>query len=148
MATTISGAAPAATRSLLAALASVARRSDLAARIRYDVSSDTYVVALSADGRAADVGVRFDGSWTDDDPSPGLAADGGRDYWPILYQRAYLQSQDVDTSNPDASRWAVRGTAPEQWWRQSWRYPDVALRAVTGRDGQVRTGLTDAERQP
>src|SRR6185295_5965523 len=91
--------------------------------------------------------VKFNGVWTDNDPLPVVGDDGGRDYWPLLYQRAYLQAYNVDATNPDATLWAVRGTTAAAATKQNWRYPEVALEAVTGRDAVARYTLTDADRQ-
>ena len=92
--------------------------------------------------------VAFDGSWTDNEPTPLAAGDGvSRDYWPLLYQRAYLQAFNVNTSNPDGNQWAVSGTTAADVYRQDWRYANVALQAITGNAAQVRYGLTDADKQ-
>ncbi len=139
------------TCSCLAALAAFAQTNptDLAARIRYDAALGDYLVPISTGGKWTNVAVKFDGSWTDNEPTPLVAADGvSRDYWPLLYQRAYLQALTVNTTNPDGSQWAVNGTSPADIYRQSWRYADVALRAITGdATPQVHYGLTDADKQ-
>src|SRR5439155_20047511 len=83
------------TCSCLSALAAFAQTNptDLAARIRYDAALGQYLVPLYTSNRWTDVAVKFDGSWTDNEPTPLTAADGvSRDYWPLLYQRTYLQA--------------------------------------------------------
>jgi hypothetical protein len=123
------------TCALLASLAAFARTSptDLAARIGYDPATSSYLVPVYVNNAWQKVPVWFNGTWTDNDPFPGPAADdGSRDYWPLLYQRAYLQALNVNTSNPDANQWSVRGTRPDEFTKQNWRYTDVALQAVTG----------------
>jgi hypothetical protein len=136
------------TCSFLSALAAFARTSptDLAARIGYDPATDTYQVPLFLNGAWQTVAVAFNGTWTDNEPSPGpAAADGSRDYWVLLYQRAFLQALNVNTSNPDASQWAVRGTSPTDLFAQSWRYPAVALQAVTGAPASAHAVSGDAD---
>jgi len=123
------------TCSLLASLAAFAQTSptDLAQRITYDAAQAKYLVPIFVNNQWQNVGVTFNGSWTDNEPYPGADdGTGARDYWPVIYQRAYLQSQNVDTSAADAHQWAVRGTSASQLTAQLWRYPDVALKAVTG----------------
>jgi hypothetical protein len=137
------------TCSCLSALAAFAQTNptDLAARIRYDAALGNYLVPLSAGGQWHDIAVKFDGTWTDNEPTPVAAADGvSRDYWPALYQRAYLQMLNVDANNMDGNQWAVRGTAPTDLYKQSWRYADVALGAVAGRTPTNHFGLTDADK--
>jgi len=137
------------TCSCLSALAAFAQTNptDLAARIRYDAALGNYLVPLSSGGSWHDVAVKFDGTWTDNEPAPQVAADGvSRDYWPIIYQRAYLQFLNVDATNLDGNQWAVRGTAPTDLYKQSWRYADVALGAVVGRTPTDHYGLTDADK--
>lgn len=124
------------TCSLLASLAAFARTSptDLAQRITYDAAQGKYLVPMFVNNQWQNVAVTFNGSWTDNEPYPGADdGTGGRDYWPVIYQRAYLQSQNVDTNAADAHQWSVRGTSASQLTAQLWRYPDVALKAVTGR---------------
>jgi Ca2+-binding RTX toxin-like protein len=123
------------TCSLLASLAAFANTSptDLAQRITYDSAHSQYLVPIFVNNQWQNVPVKFDGSWTSNEPYPGADdGTGARDYWPVIYQRAYLQSQNVDTSSTDAHQWAVRGTSASQLTAQLWRYPDVALKAVTG----------------
>src|SRR5439155_20939912 len=93
-----------------------------------------YLVPIFVNKQLQNIPVTFNSTWTENEPYP--APDdgtGARDYWPGLYQRAYLQAQNVDTSAADAHQWAVRGTSASQLTSQLWRYPDVALKAVTGR---------------
>jgi hypothetical protein len=138
------------TCSCLAALAAFAKTNptDLAARIQYDAVNGKYLVPIYANNHWTSQAVSFDGSWTDNEPTPQVAADSvSRDYWPILYQRAYLQAFNVDTSNLDGNQWAVRGTSPTDVYSQNWRYANVALQAITGNVAQVRYGLTDADKQ-
>jgi hypothetical protein len=138
------------TCSLLSSLAAFARTSptDLAARVGYDAAGDKYLVPLDVNNTWTNVPVAFNGVWSDNDPYPLAAADGtSRDYWPLLYQRAYLQALNVDTSNTDSTQWAVRGTRPDQVFLQNWRYPDVALHAVTGAPTVVRYGLSATDKQ-
>ena len=134
----------------MAALSSLARTSPAnpADRIGYDRAADQYRVPMFVNDHWVNVGVKFNGSWTDNDPAPGTPmVDGRRDYWPLLYQRAYLQSQNVDTSSLDANRWAVRGTRPDQPTLQNWRYPAIALTSLTGEPSSISGVLTDADKQ-
>lgn len=134
------------TCSLLSALAAFAAGGgDPAGRIRYDFSDDLYFVPIYVGGTLTEEAVRFNGVWTDNDPLPLAGDGGGRDYWTTLYQRAYLQSFDVNASGPDASRWATRGTAPTDLPAQRWRYAEAAFEAVTGRDGVADYTLTPAD---
>jgi Ca2+-binding RTX toxin-like protein len=136
------------TCSLLASLTAVARTSpaDLAARVRYDAARGQYLVPLFVNGQWTDVPVSFNGAWTDNEPYPGPDdGTGARDYWPIVYQRAYLQAENVDTTAADAHQWAVRGTTASQLTAQRWRYPEVALAAVTGRPVGADSQITDAD---
>ena len=137
------------TCSFMSALASFARnRSDIASRINYDQATNQYRVPMFVNDHMVNVAVNFNGSWTDNDPSPGpAAADGRRDYWTLIYQRAFLQALNVDTSSNDASRWAVRGTDASQVTLQNWRYPAIALTTLTGRPAAIGTNLTDYEKQ-
>ncbi|HEY1380848.1 MAG TPA: hypothetical protein VGF55_28865, partial [Gemmataceae bacterium] len=138
------------TCSCLSALAAFAQTNptDLAARIRYDAALGNYLVPISTGGKWTNVAVKFDGTWTDNEPTPLAAADGvSRDYWPLLYQRAYLKAFNVNTSNPDGNQWAVNGTIAADVYKQNWRYADVAVRAITGNAPQVHYGLTDADKQ-
>jgi hypothetical protein len=137
------------TCSFMAALASVARnRPDVASRITYERTINQYDVPMFVNDHWVKVGVKFNGSWTDNDPSPGPpTADGRRDYWPLLYQRAYLQALDVDASSNDATRWSVRGTSANQVTLQSWRYPAIALETLTGKPATIDAELTDADKQ-
>jgi hypothetical protein len=135
------------TCALLSSLASFARTSptDLAARIGYDPAGSNYLVPVYVNNAWRQEPVRFNGTWTDNDPFPGPAADdGSRDYWPLLYQRAYLQALNVNTSNPDANQWSVRGTRPDELPKQNWRYLDVALQAVAGAPVTARAVGGDA----
>ncbi len=133
------------TCSLLSSLAAFTRTSttDLAARIKYDYSDARYIVPVYVNNQWTAVSLSFDGDWSDNDPYPVAQSDGSRDYWPILYQRAFLQAQNVDTSNPDSTQWAVRGTRANDLVKQSWRYPEVALKAVTGVNAVPGTVLSD-----
>ncbi len=134
------------TCSLLSALAAfTAGGGNPAGRIRYDFSDDLYYVPIYVGGTLTEEAVRFNGIWTDNDPLPLAGDDGGRDYWTTLYQRAYLQSFDVDASSPDAARWSVRGTSPSTLVAQRWRYAEAAFEAITGRDGVAQYALTPAD---
>jgi hypothetical protein len=137
------------TCSFMSALASVARnRSDVASRISYDRTANQFRVPMFVNDHAVSVAVNFNGSWTDNDPSPGpAAADGRRDYWTLIYQRAFLQALNVDTSSSDATRWAVRGTTANQVTLQNWRYPAIALETLTGKPATIDTALTDSDKQ-
>jgi RTX calcium-binding nonapeptide repeat (4 copies)/Calpain family cysteine protease len=138
------------TCSCLSALAAFAQTNptDLAARIRYDAALGKYLVPLYANNSWTNVAVGFDGTWTDNEPTPGLGADGvSRDYWPLLYQRAYLQAFNVSTANPDSTQWAKAGTTASNLYAQDWRYADVAVKAITGVAPQIHYGLTDADKQ-
>ncbi|HTK75839.1 MAG TPA: C2 family cysteine protease [Gemmataceae bacterium] len=136
------------TCSLLASLSAFARSSptDLAQRITYDASQGKYLVPMFVNNQWQNVPVNFNGSWTDNEPYPGADdGTGARDYWPVIYQRAYLQSQNVDTSAADAHQWAVQGTSASQLTAQLWRYPDVALKAVTGRGIGTDSFINDSD---
>jgi len=137
------------TCSFMSALASFARnRSDVASRINYDRAANQYRVPMFVNDHAVSVAVNFNGSWTDNDPSPGpAAADGRRDYWTLIYQRAFLQALNVNTSSNDASQWAVQGTNASQVTLQNWRYPAIALMTLTGRPTAIGNNLTDNEKQ-
>jgi hypothetical protein len=136
------------TCSLLASLAAFAKSSptDLAARITYDADNHQYLVPIFVNNSWQNIPVKFDGTWTSNEPYPGTDdGTGARDYWPVLYQRAYLQAENVDTSNPDAHQWAVRGTSASQLTSQLWRYPDVALKAVTGHSVGADSSIDDSD---
>jgi hypothetical protein len=138
------------TCSLLSSLAAFTRTAgtDLAARIGYDAAADKYLVPLFLNNQWTNVAVSFNGTWSDNDPYPGpAAADGSRDYWVLLYQRAYLQAMNVNTNSLDSSQWAVRGTQPSDLVKQNWRYPAVALQAVTGFPATSRQTTGDADLQ-
>jgi hypothetical protein len=133
----------------LSALAAFAKTSptDLATRIHFDTTTGKYLVPISTNGHWTNVAVTFDGSWTDNEPAPPTTTDGvSRDYWPILYERAYLQALNVNTSNSDGSQWAVNGTKASDVYSQTWRYTNVALGAITGVTPQVRYPLSDADK--
>jgi RTX calcium-binding nonapeptide repeat (4 copies)/Calpain family cysteine protease len=136
------------TCSFMSALASFARnRSDVASRISYDRTANQFRVPMFVNDHAVSVAVNFNGSWTDNDPSPGpAAADGRRDYWTLIYQRAFLQALNVDTSSNDANRWAVRGTNASQVTLQNWRYPAIALTTLTGKPATIDATLTDSDK--
>jgi Ca2+-binding RTX toxin-like protein len=134
----------------LSALAAFAKTnpSDLAARIQYDKVLGDYLVPIYQNNHWTTQRVHFDGTWTDNDPQPRAGADGvSRDYWPLLYQRAYLQAFNVDTSSPDGSQWAERGTSSDDAYSQAWRFGDVAEQALTGHKAEVHYGLTDGDKQ-
>jgi Ca2+-binding RTX toxin-like protein len=136
------------TCSLLASLAAFTRTSptDLAQRITFDAATNQYLVPMFVNNQWQNVGVTFNGTWTDNEPYPGADdGTGARDYWPVIYQRAYLQAQNVDTSATDAHQWAVRGTSASQLTAQLWRYPDVALKAVTGRQVGADNFINDSD---
>jgi hypothetical protein len=136
------------TCSLLASLAAFAKTSptDLAQRISYDAAHNQYLVPIFVNNQWQNIPVTFDGTWTSNEPYPGPDdGTGARDYWPILYQRAYLQAENVDTSSPDAHQWAIRGTSASQLTSQLWRYPDVALKAVTGRTVATDSSIDDSD---
>lgn len=137
------------TCSFLSALSSFARnRPDVASRISYDRAANQYRVPMFVNDHWVNVGVNFNGSWTDNDPSPGAAmADGRRDYWPIIYQRAYLQALNVNTTSSNAAQWSVAGTAPHQLTLQNWRYPAIALTTLTGRPSTIDTVLTESDKE-
>ncbi|MFO0808696.1 MAG: hypothetical protein U0746_08755 [Gemmataceae bacterium] len=120
---------------------------DPATRIKYDYSDGLYYVPIYRDGKLTEQALKFNGAWTDNDPMPLASDDGSRDYWPLLYQRAYLQAYNVDATSLDATRWAVRGTTAADVTKQNWRYPEVALESIIGRDAVARYTLTDADRQ-
>src|SRR5206468_9154105 len=65
------------TCSCLSALAAFAQTNptDLATRIRYDAALGNFLVPLFTNSRWTDVAVAFDGSWTDNEPTPLAAGD-------------------------------------------------------------------------
>ena len=100
---------------------------DLGSAIR-PLGGDRYAVRI--DGK--EEVVTFDRNPTAQDPLP--REDTPQEFWPVLFQRAYLQRWKVDSSHPDSSRWVtVRDGKPTSPDDQEWQDCKVALRAVTGR---------------
>ena len=120
------GAAP--TCSLLAALSAAAWSGvDLGKSVRH-LGGGRFAVVL--DGK--EEVVAFDGRRQAIDPAP--RPETPREFWPVLFQRAYLQRFRVDASGNDVELWVavVNGKHTEPG-AQEWRRPSVALRAVTGK---------------
>ncbi len=63
----------------------------------------------------------FDGTWYDDDAQPSLNPGGAREMWPVIVQRAVLDSYGVPWRTQFDPNWG-------DWWRTS----RVALERLTG----------------
>jgi hypothetical protein len=111
----------------LASLAeAAAQRQNLAASI-HSIGANTYTVQLTGAGTQT---VKFDGTWTDNDPTP--VADGGvREFWPVLFQRARLQSLGVSYSGPKTQ---ADWDADQARTHNRLYDPADALRTFTGRN--------------
>ncbi|MBO0700154.1 MAG: hypothetical protein J2P46_17270 [Zavarzinella sp.] len=93
------------TDAFLASLAAVAHtgRVDLARQISY-AGEDTFTVRLfAADGSWTDVAVTFNGDVTADATGVYDCLSGREgEFWPLLYQRAYLMTLGYDPSSPES----------------------------------------------
>jgi len=87
----------------------------------------------------------FDGSWTDDDAQPVMGANGVREAWVIIVQRAALERNGVrwdltrDTNNAQG----------QPYWGNSWRYESEGLEALTGKTSALlnTSGVSAAQFQ-
>jgi hypothetical protein len=118
------------TCSLMASLSAAARSGiDLSRNIRH-LGDNEYAVNLFLKGSWSQVRVTFDG-WLPLDPAPN---DPG-EFWPALFQRAYLSALNVDCSDADIGKWASvklgSKTDPQKDF-QEWCSIHTALAAVTG----------------
>ncbi len=110
---------------------------DLSARVR-QISANYYAVPIYRQGTGwINQVVYFDGTWTDNDPTP--TADGAA--WPLLYQRAFLQEMGVNWTDSNASSWVTK-------YGGRFQNVDAAFLAITGRAtylGSRVTGLLDSD---
>lgn len=105
-------------------------------------SSYLFQVPIYLNGLKKMTSVYFDGTWTSNDPQP---HDPG-EYWTILYQRAYLQAMNVNTSNHDALQWVTNGTTSTQ--TQIWKDSATVLKALTNLGTTARKAnqtITDSD---
>lgn len=95
---------------------------DLSAKVR-QIAANYYAVPIYRIGEGwVNQVVFFDGTWTDNDPTP--TADGAG--WPLLYQRAFLQEMGVNWTDPNAANWATK-------YGSRFQNVDAALIALTGK---------------
>jgi RTX calcium-binding nonapeptide repeat (4 copies)/Calpain family cysteine protease len=95
---------------------------DLSAKVR-QISANYYSVPIYRPGTGwVNQVVFFDGTWTDNDPTP--TADGAA--WPLLYQRAFLQEMGVNWADPDSANWATK-------YGNRFQNVDSGLVALTGK---------------
>jgi Ca2+-binding RTX toxin-like protein len=165
------------TCSILATLAAVAEASavDLAGGIRY-LGNSQFEVRLFPEngGPAVWQRIQFDGSWTTTDAQPtrerlaageaallpvgvfdsGTGASEGlplgavvNEFWPLLYQRAYLEYMGVNWREPNPNNWVEQAPGHPVWAR-SWLVAEV----ITGWQNSTQTyfgdlsGATQAEK--
>jgi Ca2+-binding RTX toxin-like protein len=156
------------TCSILATLAAVAGNPavDLAGGIRYLGNSQFEVRLFPENGGAAIwQRIEFDGSWTTTDAQPtrerlaageanllpaGVfnsatgASDGlplgavVNEFWPLLYQRAYLEYMGINWRDPNPDNWVDNAPGREAWAR-SWRVAEV----ITGWQKSTTTSFKD-----
>jgi hypothetical protein len=94
---------------------------DLSTHIK-QISTNYYSVPLYRPGTGwINQVVYFDGTWTDNDPTP--TADGAA--WPLLYQRAFLQEMGVNWADPNSANWATK-------YGSQFQNVDAAMIALTG----------------
>ncbi len=98
---------------------------DLGGRIKHN-GGKNYTVTISHEKKWLAVDVTFNG-WDKRDPEENDAGE----FWPALYQRAYLKAWNVKTDGPPEGGWNVNGTQPSD--TQPWQQIDNALQAATGR---------------